>query len=102
MRADGLKMRSQRAMGADRKLAPHGLAGQVLLGEWLEEQHGWTMVQTGQFSVAVGGHHGVPPEHGQITTLDRHPELLRTPGKSRELWQHVQLEPLKHARQSSV
>ena len=73
MRADGLEMRSQRALGADRKLAPHGLAGQVLLGEWLEDRHGWAVSQTGQFTVAVGGHHGVPPEHGQITALDRHP-----------------------------
>ncbi|MEU2462134.1 CRISPR-associated helicase Cas3' [Streptomyces sp. NPDC012473] len=95
MRADGLEMRSQRAMGADRKLAPHGLAGQVLLGEWLENRHGWAVSQTGQFTVAVGGHHGVPPEYGQITALDRHPQLLRTPGKSGPLWQRVQQELLE-------
>ncbi|MFF9690480.1 CRISPR-associated helicase Cas3' [Streptomyces sp. NPDC014623] len=95
MRADGLEMRSQRAMGADRKLAPHGLAGQMLLGKWLEVRHGWAVSQTGQFTVAVGGHHGVPPEHGQITALDRHPELLRTPGESEELWQRVQQELLE-------
>lgn len=94
MRTAGLEMRSQRAMGADRKLAPHGLAGQMLLGEWLEGRHGWAVSQTGQFTVAVGGHHGVPPEHGQITGLDRHPELLRTPGGSEELWQRVQQELL--------
>ncbi|WP_406152175.1 CRISPR-associated helicase Cas3' [Streptomyces sp. NBC_01012] len=94
MRADGLEMRSQRAMGADRKVAPHGLAGQVLLGEWLEDAHDWAVSQTGQFTVAVGGHHGVPPEHGQITALDRHPQLLRTPGRSKELWQRVQQELL--------
>ncbi len=95
MRVDGLEMRSQRAMGADRKLAPHGLAGQVLLGEWLENRHGWAVSQTGQFTVAVGGHHGVPPEYGQITALDRHPQLLRTPGKSGPLWQRVQQELLE-------
>ncbi|WP_372444182.1 CRISPR-associated endonuclease Cas3'' [Streptomyces silvae] len=94
MRAAGLEMRSQRAMGADRKLAPHGLAGQVLLGEWLEERYGWTVAQTGQFTVAVGGHHGIPPEHGQITALDRHPQLLRTPGGSQTLWRRVQHELL--------
>ncbi|MER6240841.1 CRISPR-associated helicase Cas3' [Streptomyces clavifer] len=95
MRADDLDMRSQRAMGADRKLAPHGLAGQVLLGEWLENRQGWAVSQTGQFTVAVGGHHGVPPEHGQITALDRHPQLLRTPGRSEGLWQRVQQELLE-------
>ncbi|MFB8029459.1 MULTISPECIES: CRISPR-associated helicase Cas3' [unclassified Streptomyces] len=94
MRTAGLEMRSQSAMGADRKLAPHGLAGQMLLGEWLKGRHGWAVSQTGQFTVAVGGHHGVPPEHGQITALDRHPELLRTPGGSEELWRRVQQELL--------
>ena len=59
MRADGLEMRSQRAMGAYRRPAPHWLAGQVLLGELLLNRHGWTVSQTGQFTVAVGGHPGV-------------------------------------------
>ncbi|MCK8679409.1 CRISPR-associated helicase Cas3' [Streptomyces lichenis] len=94
MRGHGLHMRSHKAMGADRRLAPHGLAGQVLLGEWLEQQHGWTGRQTGQFTVAVGGHHGVPPEHGHIHALDGHDELLRTPGPSRRLWHTVQAELL--------
>ncbi|MFF3285903.1 CRISPR-associated helicase Cas3' [Streptomyces sp. NPDC003023] len=95
MRHGGLEMRSQSAMGPDRRLAPHGLAGQVLLGEWLEERHGWTVKQTGQFTVTVGGHHGVPPEHGQINALDNHPQLLRTPGKSRDAWHRVQEELLE-------
>ncbi|MGV9251442.1 CRISPR-associated helicase Cas3' [Streptomyces sp. NPDC003697] len=94
MRGHGLEMRSRQAMGADRRLAPHGLAGQMLLGEWLEERHGWTVKQTGQFTVAVGGHHGVPPEHGQIQAIDRHPDLLRTHGTSRTLWKRVQEELL--------
>ncbi|MET8806901.1 CRISPR-associated helicase Cas3' [Streptomyces sp. NPDC004546] len=94
MRGQGLEMRSRQAMGADRRLAPHGLAGQVLLGEWLEERHGWTVKQAGQFTVAVGGHHGVPPEHGQIQALGGHPHLLRTHGSSRALWKQVQEELL--------
>ncbi|MEV6400225.1 CRISPR-associated helicase Cas3' [Streptomyces sp. NPDC051907] len=95
MRDAGLEMRSRQAMGADRRLAPHGLAGQVLLGEWLQERDGWTVKQAGQFAVAVGGHHGVPPEHGQIAALDRRPELLRTQGASRETWRRVQQELLE-------
>lgn len=95
MREYGLEMRSRQAMGPDCKLAPHGLAGQVLLGEWLEERHGWTVKQTGQFTVAVGGHHGVPPEHGQINALDNHGHLLRTPGASRAVWRRVQQELLE-------
>ncbi|MET9111115.1 CRISPR-associated helicase Cas3' [Streptomyces zhihengii] len=94
MRGRGLEMRSRRAMGADRRLAPHGLAGQMLLGEWLEEEHGWTVAQSNPFGVAVGGHHGVPPEDGQITALDSRPQLLRTPGPSHGLWRQVQWELL--------
>ncbi|WP_434097556.1 CRISPR-associated helicase Cas3' [Streptomyces viridosporus] len=95
MRSQGLEMRSARAMGPDRRIAPHGLAGQVLLGEWLEERHGWTPARTGQFTVAVGGHHGVPPEHGQIKALYEHEELLRTSGASSRVWRQVQTELLE-------
>ncbi|MFC8247906.1 CRISPR-associated helicase Cas3' [Streptomyces chartreusis] len=94
MRVVGLEMRSHQGMGPDRRLAPHGLAGQLLLGEWLEERCGWAPGATGQFTVAVGGHHGVPPERGQIKALDEHEELLRTPGPSREAWRQVQGELL--------
>ncbi|MEW2621977.1 CRISPR-associated helicase Cas3' [Streptomyces sp. NPDC048106] len=94
MRDQGLDMRSRPAMGPDRRLAPHGLAGQLLLAEWLEEQHGWRGAQTGQFTVAVGGHHGVPPERGQIKALDDRGELLRTPGPSSGAWRRVQNELL--------
>ncbi|MFJ5779768.1 CRISPR-associated helicase Cas3' [Streptomyces sp. NPDC093094] len=94
MRQRGLAMRSAEAMGRDRRLAPHGLAGQVLLGEWLEERYGWAPSRTGQFTVAVGGHHGVPPEHGQIKALYEHEELLRTRGASARVWREVQTELL--------
>ncbi|WP_433547322.1 CRISPR-associated helicase Cas3' [Streptomyces sp. CA-294286] len=94
MRAQGLEMRTQRAFGPERKLGPHALAGQWLLGEWLEERHGWTGRQTGQFTVIVGGHHGVPPENLQIMDLDAHPQLLRPRGASRAAWRRVQGELL--------
>lgn len=94
MRGRGLEMRSARAFGPDRRIAPHGLAGQVLLGEWLEERYGWMPARTGQFTVAVGGHHGVPPEHGQIKALYAREELLRTPGASGRAWRLMQTELL--------
>lgn len=94
MRAQGLEMRSAKAIGPDRRLAPHGLAGQVLLGEWLQDRHGWTVKQAGQVTVVVGGHHGVPPEHGQIAALYKHGHLLRTPGASEAVWRRVQDELL--------
>jgi CRISPR-associated endonuclease/helicase Cas3 len=94
MRDRGLEMRSREAFGPDRRLAPHGLAGQVLLAEWLEERHGWAPSRTGQFTGAVGGHHGLPPEHGQIKALHDHEELLRTPGPGSRLWKGTQTELL--------
>ncbi|WP_307623985.1 CRISPR-associated helicase Cas3' [Streptomyces sp. V3I7] len=94
MRSQGLLMRSRQAMGPDRRVAPHGLAGQVLLGEWLEDRYGWPPARTGQFAVTVGGHHGVPPEHGQIKALFEHEELLRTPGPNGRVWRTVQEELL--------
>lgn len=94
MRDQGLEMRSAKAMGPDRWIAPHGLAGQVLLAEWLEERHGCAPARTGQFTVTVGGHHGVPPEHGQIKALYDHEELLRTPGACSRVWRQVQTELL--------
>ncbi|WUX57731.1 CRISPR-associated helicase Cas3' [Streptomyces sp. NBC_01431] len=94
MRTAGLAMPYQREMGADRRLAPHGLAGQLLLQEWLEEEHGWHSRSTVQFAAVVGGHHGAPPEHPQIYDLACRPHLLRTAGASDEVWRRVQGELL--------
>ncbi|WP_367431254.1 type I-E CRISPR-associated protein Cse1/CasA [Streptomyces celluloflavus] len=94
MSAVGLGMRTRKQFGDDRRMAPHGLAGQVLLQEWLEERRGWTRRASAQFAVMAGGHHGVPPDHMQIHNLDAHPELLRTPGPAEAVWQRVQNELL--------
>lgn len=94
MRDAGLEMPYEGQFGADRKRAPHGLAGQVLLQEWLADRHGWSGRVSGQFAVVVGGHHGVPPGHLDIHDVDLHPELLRTPGASESTWRAVQFELL--------
>ncbi|MFE4665566.1 type I-E CRISPR-associated protein Cse1/CasA [Streptomyces sp. NPDC056716] len=94
MSGAGLGMRTRKQFGDDRRMAPHGLAGQVLLQEWLEERHGWTRRASAQFAVVAGGHHGVPPDHVQLHNLDAHPELLRTPGPAAAVWQRVQNELL--------
>ncbi|MFJ4901552.1 type I-E CRISPR-associated protein Cse1/CasA [Streptomyces sp. NPDC088727] len=94
MRRAGLDMPHQKQWGDDRRMAPHGLAGQFLMQEWLVERHGWKVRAAGQFAVVAGGHHGVPPGYAQIHDLDRHPELLRTPGPSEALWRSVQDELL--------
>ncbi|MFD6275051.1 CRISPR-associated helicase Cas3' [Streptomyces sp. NPDC060209] len=94
MRDVGLAMRTRTQLGPDRMLAPHGLAGQLLLQDWLEERHGWAARASGQFAVVVGGHHGVPPEHGQIKALYDRPHLLRTAGPEQAVWRRVQDELL--------
>ncbi|MEU0520963.1 CRISPR-associated helicase Cas3' [Streptosporangium sp. NPDC006007] len=92
MRAAGLDMPARERM-PDRKLAPHGLAGQVLLQEWLADRCDWPKSAAQQFAVVAGGHHGVPPAYGDIHELNAHPELLRTPG-CKTLWRDVQWELL--------
>ncbi|WP_234351356.1 type I-E CRISPR-associated protein Cse1/CasA [Streptomyces sp. XY413] len=89
----GLKMLTREQFGNTRSRAPHGLAGQVLLEEWLEGR-GWAPRNVLAFAVPVGGHHGVPPSHEQFHDLRRHSELLRTPGSSEGLWRAVQTELL--------
>lgn len=95
MRRAGLEMPDPKQFGDDRKLAPHGLAGQLLIQEWLSERHGWSGRESGQLGIVAGGHHGVPPGHQKILDLDRHPELLRTRGVSESAWKAVQYELLE-------
>ena len=94
MRDVGLAMPLRKDYGLDRRLAPHGLAGQLLLQEWMEERFGLARRASGQFAVVAGGHHGTPPDHQQIHDLQLRPHLLRHPGPSEEMWRRVQYELL--------
>ncbi|NUW33847.1 CRISPR-associated helicase Cas3' [Nonomuraea sp. SMC257] len=99
MRAAGLDMPPYKQL-LDRKLAPHGLAGQALLCDWLMERYGWTRSATAQFAIIAGGHHGVPPTHQDIRELNVRPQLLRTPGCA-SLWRDVQWELLDLCAETS-
>jgi CRISPR-associated helicase Cas3/CRISPR-associated endonuclease Cas3-HD len=94
MRLRGLEMDSHKQI-PDRKLAPHGLAGQILLQEWLIERFGWSKTHALQFAVVIGGHHGVHPTNFDIKEASVRPELLRTEGYERE-WSSVQHELLEY------
>jgi CRISPR-associated helicase Cas3/CRISPR-associated endonuclease Cas3-HD len=98
MRAAGLDMPVYKQF-PDRRLAPHGLAGLVLLQEWLMERHGWTRSAALQFAIIAGGHHGVPPTHLDIQQVINHPGLLRSP-ESASLWRAVQWEFLDRCAES--
>ena len=92
MRDEGLDMPSYRQF-LDRGLAPHGLAGQVLLQQWLTARYGWSRPSTLPWAIAIGGHHGVHPAASDIKELDVHPDLLRAPGCD-AAWLEVQFELL--------
>lgn len=94
MRDRGLDMLTAKEYGQARRLAPHGLAGQLLLQEWLRERHGLTARVSGQFAVVAGGHHGVPPESGQIHDVRLRPQLLRHTGAAEQVWRRTQFELL--------
>ncbi|WP_193386417.1 CRISPR-associated helicase Cas3' [Streptomyces xiaopingdaonensis] len=100
MQDSGLVMPTRRLL-ADRSTAPHGLAGQVLLDEWLEQRWEFPKPARGQFTVVVGGHHGVPPDAEQVRLLRGRSELLRTRGTSEALWRGVQRELLDAAAAAS-
>ncbi|WP_425581362.1 CRISPR-associated helicase Cas3' [Streptomyces sodiiphilus] len=95
MREAGLDMPFHKQM-TDRRLAPHGLAGQLLINQWLMERHGWQQRATSQFGIIAGGHHGVPPTSASVKALTDHPALLRTPD-SEQQWRAVQDELLDTA-----
>ncbi|MGW8527558.1 CRISPR-associated helicase Cas3' [Nocardiopsis sp. NPDC055824] len=95
MRAHGLEMPLQKQM-PDRNLAPHGIAGQLILRDWLVDHHGWNPRDTHQLTIVAGGHHGVQPGYSAIAELDRHPQLLRTPGHE-TAWSTAQTELLDTA-----
>ncbi|MEU2435944.1 type I-E CRISPR-associated protein Cse1/CasA [Streptomyces rubradiris] len=94
MRDNGLDMPTVKEYGQDRKLAPHGLAGQLLLQGWMRERFGLGARVAGQFAVVAGGHHGVPPGSPQIHDLQLRPHLLRHPGSSEAVWHRTQYELL--------
>jgi CRISPR-associated endonuclease/helicase Cas3 len=97
MRAAGLEMPLRREFGEERARAPHGLAGQVLMQDWLRERHGWAKPSTSQFAVVVGGHHGVPPGYDAIQDVRDRPHLLGHSGVGEAAWRAVQTELLDAA-----
>ncbi|MFL1429141.1 MULTISPECIES: CRISPR-associated helicase Cas3' [unclassified Nocardiopsis] len=95
MRREGLEIPSRKQL-PDHSYAPHGLAGQLILRDWLTTHHGWSKRATHQLTVVVGGHHGVQPTNPGILAADKRPDLLRTPGNE-QAWLDVQHELLDTA-----
>lgn len=92
MEYEGLTARSQ--VKPDRRLAPHATAGMVMLDRWLVERHDWDVSCAKQFSIVVGGHHGMPPNPAQYRAVEDRPYLLGWSRDDAPLWQQVQFELL--------
>ncbi|MDG4771246.1 CRISPR-associated helicase Cas3' [Solwaraspora sp. WMMD792] len=86
MHARGLTVDNR--VKADRRIAPHALAGQILLEDWLIDGHDWVPRAAATFAVVVGGHHGVPPTDKELHAARSLDYLLGTgpwPAVQREL-----------------
>ncbi|MFN8079399.1 MAG: CRISPR-associated helicase Cas3' [Kineosporiaceae bacterium] len=64
MAANGLQVDPRLPPEASRELR-HALAGQLILQDWLVEQ-GWDRRAAAQLAVVIGGHHGIPPDRGDL------------------------------------
>ncbi|MDO5728517.1 MAG: CRISPR-associated helicase Cas3', partial [Actinomycetaceae bacterium] len=71
--------------GAEVRELPHGLAGHVVLEEWLTRR-GWVRSAVSAAASVVGGHHGIPPSRDELQKVRRH----RLLGEG--LWQDVREE----------
>ncbi|MBQ1024914.1 CRISPR-associated endonuclease Cas3'' [Micromonospora sp. C95] len=80
-------------ISADRRYAPHAIAGHVLLADWLHEQN-WA--DPHPYAVVVGGHHGVPPTDLGLRDVRVRPHLL-----GGDAWRPVQHELLTWMTQRS-
>ncbi len=60
----------------ERLKAPHALAGQQVLQDWLLDCHGWGMEPAKALASVVGAHHGIPPTTGALKDLYGREHLL--------------------------
>lgn len=92
MEHGGLTARMQ--VEKDRRFAPHATAGMVVLDRWLNDRHGWDTADAGQFSIVVGGHHGLPPDSEQYRRAEDHQHLLGWSRADAPIWRQTQFELL--------
>lgn len=86
MKDTGLTFRAQ--VQTDRVKAPHATAGMIILNRYLE-RIGWDQAVAEQFSIVVGGHHGMPPSGTDLISAEERPHLLGWSSKDAG-WEQVQ------------
>jgi CRISPR-associated helicase Cas3/CRISPR-associated endonuclease Cas3-HD len=95
-RMAGNGLRIPRGLSAeDRRRLPHGLAGAVILREWLRDGFGWSATAADQLAVVIGGHHGVPQDLGDAR------RAAGVPGLGDAAWRAVQRAVLGEAADRS-
>ncbi|MCL3778427.1 MULTISPECIES: CRISPR-associated helicase Cas3' [unclassified Actinomyces] len=60
----------------ERLKAPHALAGQQILQDWLLDHHGWEVEPADALASVVGAHHGIPPTAVALRELYGREHLL--------------------------
>lgn len=78
---DVMQERGLRSAAIDRNErweAPHAVAGQICLSNWLIAEHGWTKRGVRALASVVGAHHGLPPTLAKVNELinDLRPNLF--------------------------
>ncbi|MDR2895704.1 MAG: CRISPR-associated helicase Cas3' [Propionibacteriaceae bacterium] len=68
----------------------HALMSQALLARWLEEAHGWSKPTALTYAIVPGGHHGAPPNEGDLEALLGRP--IKDEGLGGSNWRLVQNE----------
>jgi len=73
----------------------HAHMSQALLGRWLRQEHDWDGSVAATYAIILGGHHGAPPNSGDVRSL------LTAPIQSEKLgageWATVQRELIQYA-----
>jgi CRISPR-associated endonuclease Cas3-HD len=79
MRRHGLDASPRLAVDQDRGKVTHALVGHHAVRDWLATELGFTRRhEAAQWAVVIGGHHGVPPEPGQLALVRQRSDLSGT------------------------
>ena len=95
----GLDMPKESRSLPNRASCPHGLAGQVIVEQWLVLRHQWESKQAIGLASVVGGHHGIPPNLLQLDKMRGGRRSLTGELIGSGKWVDVQNELLDHMAQ---
>lgn len=92
MRNHGLGMNPRMRVDPSRSQVRHERVGHLLVQQWLVDRFDFDYTGAAALAVIVGGHHGVPPESGQLSEVEARHSFRGT-----GTWEQVQQELLDRA-----